>query len=360
MRERHGLATELKRPFVERLREEGLVPKKHDVAGRRAFAASVGGAKSRGDQSIRPGGTRILVESTEVHPGLFRRGPRDAEVQEVAAVRQERWQHMQAFALGRIEARHLGSRAAGGRAPQQSTSSLADHNHAVRIPRAADAAARQVTHRLGSAPPDVYPHEWTGRAERDGLTIGRPEHGGSQTTDRDLGAGERARHLGVHAPNPQASHPVRPGSGKHQLLAVRRHRECRRLCQLNTRRDLGSNDRGSGHGPARNCQPHDAAGAHDARGEPCGRPQRRAREGCPNRRRGWRQGRVAARLERRTSTDGFCHRRLYQGRSEPVPPFGDRFDVLAIVCRVAQRLAECEHVVGQVRFLDEGIRPHLL
>ncbi len=50
-----------------------------------------------------------------------------------------------------------------------------------------------------------------------------------------------------------------------------------------------------------------------------------------------------------------CDRRL-----ETIPPLRNRFDERGVLSRVAQRLAEREDVVRQVRFLHEGVRPHLL
>ena len=47
-------------------------------------------------------------------------------------------------------------------------------------------------------------------------------------------------------------------------------------------------------------------------------------------------------------------------RGEPVPPLRHGFDVQPALRRIAQRLAKGEHVVGEIRFLDEGIRPDLV
>ena len=47
-------------------------------------------------------------------------------------------------------------------------------------------------------------------------------------------------------------------------------------------------------------------------------------------------------------------------RLEAIAPLRNRFDVRRVVGRVAERLAEREDVVGEVRFLHEGVRPHLL
>ena len=49
-----------------------------------------------------------------------------------------------------------------------------------------------------------------------------------------------------------------------------------------------------------------------------------------------------------------------QRSREPVSAFGDRFDVLAVVSRIAQRLAEGKDVVGQIRLFDEGVGPDLV
>jgi hypothetical protein len=44
-------------------------------------------------------------------------------------------------------------------------------------------------------------------------------------------------------------------------------------------------------------------------------------------------------------------------RLEPIALLRDRLDVLAIVGGISQRLAKRKDVVGEVRLLDEGIRP---
>jgi hypothetical protein len=45
---------------------------------------------------------------------------------------------------------------------------------------------------------------------------------------------------------------------------------------------------------------------------------------------------------------------------EPVTALGNRFDQVPVVGCVAQRLADGEDVVGQVGFLDRGVRPDRL
>ena len=158
--------------------------------------------------------SRQRVEGVHVYAGIPGHGPGHGQIQESPTIGEKPRQEMRRVLLRSVRLGHDRRWATRCRTAGDATLWASDHDDVVLVPRAADGEVGQGAQGLRRTPGDINLLELTAGVEGDEPTVGRPEHGRHDATQRDFRSEKRSSVARIQVANPQTVTPSGPAPAK--------------------------------------------------------------------------------------------------------------------------------------------------